>query len=180
MPPIPEQPCVHDYLDYRSFFDDWLAWKLATRSRYSLRAFARRAGVSHIFVAKVRDRERHLSAETAGRFAQAMGLDAAACAHFELLVTQATVDAAWLQDELRQRARGQRGMASPEGLTALTMTYLSSWWIPVVRELAYRPDFRADPAWIAERIRPPIAPVQAEAALETLRGLGLLCRQPDG
>jgi uncharacterized protein (TIGR02147 family) len=58
--------------------------------------------------------------------------------------------------------------------------YLSHWWYPVVRELAHRPDFVADAAWVAKRTRPPVTEAQARRALEVLRELGLLVVDADG
>ena len=58
--------------------------------------------------------------------------------------------------------------------------YHSTWYIPVVRELAGRSDFRADPAWIAARVQPAIKPAEARAALRTLLDIGLLEAGADG
>ncbi len=58
--------------------------------------------------------------------------------------------------------------------------YHSSWYVPVVRELARRPDFRDDPKWIAKQLLPAISVAQARKALALLLDLGLLVRDADG
>lgn len=63
---------------------------------------------------------------------------------------------------------------------------LSHWWVQAVHELATCVGFRADPAWIARTLVPPISEDQAAQALATLLDLGMLVpdaqgrlRQPD-
>ena len=58
--------------------------------------------------------------------------------------------------------------------------YLSRWYIPATRELAQRPDFRADARWVSERLRPKISVAKATKALATLKTLGMLAIEADG
>jgi uncharacterized protein (TIGR02147 family) len=58
--------------------------------------------------------------------------------------------------------------------------YHSTWYLPAIRELAARDDFRDDPAWIAKILIPPITPAEARRALSRLIELGLLVRRADG
>lgn len=48
------------------------------------------------------------------------------------------------------------------------------WHVLVVRALANNPNFKADPQWIAEKLRHKISPKQARIALDLLIGRGLL------
>ncbi len=173
-------PDVRQYLDYRAFLDAWFEWKKSTRPRYSQRAFSRRAGVSHTLVSQVCRREKHLSEKTASDFGAAMGLEDDELRHFVLLVERATTSSERLRTELTHRAMGARGMQGAVDLSALSLRYLAAWWIPVVRELACRDDFRADPEWIAARILPRISADQADEALQVLLGLDLLREDDDG
>ncbi len=50
------------------------------------------------------------------------------------------------------------------------------WHVLVVRALANNPEFKADPQWIAERLRNKISPKQARAALTLLIDRGLLAQ----
>lgn len=173
-------PSVFDYLDYRDFLDAWFSWKARQRPRYSQRAFAQHVGCSHTLVSQVRRREKHLSDKSATAFGAAMGLDADETAHFALLVERATASTERHRTELTHQAMGARGMHDARELGILSLRYLASWWIPAVRELAYREDFRADHDWIATRLRPAISPDQAGQALEVLQGLHLLQPDEDG
>ena len=51
-------------------------------------------------------------------------------------------------------------------LDAAQEAYHSHWYIPAVRELVVRPDFEADPKWIAKTLLPSIAPAQAKEAVD--------------
>ena len=53
-------------------------------------------------------------------------------------------------------------------------SYLSTWYLPAIRELALCADFEPDPSWIAARLRPKITVAQARDALELLLALGML------
>jgi uncharacterized protein (TIGR02147 family) len=65
-------------------------------------------------------------------------------------------------------------------LEAAQAAYYSSWYMPALRELAARADFRDDPAWIARVLEPPISAAEAKKALATLLDLGLLVRDATG
>jgi uncharacterized protein (TIGR02147 family) len=58
--------------------------------------------------------------------------------------------------------------------------YFSEWYIPALRELAARDDFRAEPAWIAGQMVPAITRAQARRALAVLVSLGLLVETSTG
>lgn len=180
MPDPAPKPSVFHYLDYRTFLQAWFAWKSERRPRYSQRAFARHAGCSHTLVSQILRGERHLSSRTVAGFGLAMALDAREVEHLQLLVDRATATSERARDELTHRALGARGMVGAQDLTRLRHALLSCWWIPVVRELAYSHDFRADPTWIALQLRPAITSDQAAHALEVLTSLDLLHPTPDG
>jgi uncharacterized protein (TIGR02147 family) len=65
-------------------------------------------------------------------------------------------------------------------LSAAQAQYFSEWYIPAVRELAARADFRAEPEWIADQLLPSISPPRARKALKVLFELGFLIRDEQG
>ncbi len=58
--------------------------------------------------------------------------------------------------------------------------YLSKWYISLIRELAFLPDFNADPKWIARRLRGLVSEQQAARATAVLTKLELWKQGPDG
>jgi len=171
-------PDLYRYLDYRAYLRDWFDARKAANPRFSHRAFARRVGQkSPSILADVISRRRNLTPPLVAAFSQALQLDAEAERFFADLVAldQATLpddrNAAFLRIAASRRFREAREV---EGDSFL---YLSSWYIPAIRELARRPDFRAEPAWIAGQLRPEVSPDEAEKALGVLRNLGMLVEE---
>lgn len=56
----------------------------------------------------------------------------------------------------------------------------SHWYVQAIAELAACEGFRADPAWLADTLNPPITVQQAEDAVATLLRLGMLVPDEDG
>lgn len=181
MSQVTEPPNVFSYLDARRFLGDYYAFKKATSSGFSYRAFSRRAEIkSPNYLKLVIDGERNLTPKMAHRFGAACGLAGDALGYFLDLVafTQARS-----KDE--KTARYQRLIRFREHreihrIDIAYGEYHGRWYIPAVRELAFRADFQADPDWIAERLLPAITTDEAEQALAILEELQLLQTGPDG
>lgn len=174
------EPDLYSYLDYREYLRAYYAFRKAGRG-FSYRVFSRRAGLkSPNYLKLVIDGERNLSAEMAGRFAAACGLDDSGARFFEALVAfnQArTLDernAAYGKLKRLRRYQGSHPLDRPQEM------YHSRWYFPAIRELVTAQDFRPDPAWIAAKLSPPITPQEAEEAVAMLLELGLLQQDTGG
>jgi uncharacterized protein (TIGR02147 family) len=172
---------IFEYVDYRAFLREFYARSKRTRRGFSHRAFSRRAGLgSPNHLKRVMDGERNLTPEMAARFAQAIGLEDEAADYFVQLVrfNQAKRSA--------ERSRAYEKLATfgafrkTRKLDLAQADYHAHWYVPAIRELAARPDFVAEPRWIALRLLPPIKPSEARAALDTLQKLGLLRLNAEG
>jgi len=171
---------VYGYLDYRAFLRDFYTAKKQKSRAFSYRSFSKRAGVaSPNYLKLVVDGVRSLSAKMAERFAHAAGLDADASRYFVHLVAfnqaktsaERTLHYGKLTSFQRYRQAHKLELAHA--------AYYSDWFMPAIRELAAARDFKSDPEWIADQLIPPITPLQAQRALETLVELGLLVRDDD-
>lgn len=172
-----EAPDIFDYLDFRAYLRDFYTFKKTQGRSFSYRAFARRAGFSSPnFLKVVIEGERNLSEEMAEKFAKGCGLGGSLALYFCNLVAfnQAT------QQEVRERAferllahRKHRGIVE---ITQEQHAYFSTWYVPAIRELIARADFREDHDWIAAALRPAISPEEAGEALAILERLGLTKR----
>lgn len=172
---------VFAYLDYRLFLRDLYADKKKNGMAFSYRAFSRRAGIrSTNYLRLVILGERNLTAPMAVRFAKGFGLEGTDADYFCDLVafTQAkTVDE---RNRAHARLGRYRQFRNVHRLDAAESAYHSTWYVPAIRELAAREDFRADPSWIARRLEPSISPAEARKALSTLFELGLLEKTKNG
>ncbi len=174
-------PEIHRYLDYRAYLRDWFRAKKAANPRFSHRAFVRMAGQrSPSMLVDVIERRRNLTPTTTEAFCQAMKLSAAdadfftALVHLDQAETDSARNAAWSRLAATRRFRESRRLEG-EGFE-----FLSRWYYPAIQELVKRPDFVADPAWVARALQPSITEAQARRALQLLQDLGLIVVHDDG
>ncbi len=169
---------VFQYQDLRRYLADVYAWKKEHTRGFSFRSFSKRIGVkSPNHLKRVIDGERNLTDSMARTYAKALGLRGEAATYFCDLArfsrarTHDEREAAWRA--MMHSARYREAHAQDVRFA----TYCSRWYLPAIRELAGCPDFRANPAWIARQLVPPITKEQAEEALAILLDLGLLERR---
>lgn len=172
---------VFAYLDYRAFLRDFYQARKAKGRGFSFRSFSRRAGLkSPNYLKLVIDGERNLSPSMAERFASACGLGAEEARHFVDLVAfnQATTMAE--RSKHYARLTGSERYRNAHKLDMAHAAYFSAWYMPAIRELAARSDFRSDPEWVAAQLVPKISVSEAERAISTLIELGLVVRDTSG
>ena len=175
-----EAPNVFAYLDYRAFLRDYYAFKKAGPRAFSYRAFSRRAGLrSPNYLKLVIDGKRNLTSAMSVTFAETCGLEGEAQAFFVDLVAFNQATTGPERTAAYDRLKNHREYRKVQTLELAHAAYHSTWYMPAVRELAARPDFRDDANWIAERLRPRISMTQAAKALRTLKALGMLTRDPE-
>lgn len=172
------KPSVYSYTDYRRFLADHYAYAKAAHG-FSFRAFSQRAGIrSSNYLRLVIDGERNLSAPMAARFARGCGLTGDGAEFFGELVAYCQATSVAERNRGYERLFRFRPFRAVHQLAREQAAYHSQWFIPAIRELVRRADFKDDPAWVAQQLEPKISPAQAEKAIATLLKLGLLRRQP--
>jgi uncharacterized protein (TIGR02147 family) len=179
--PSANLPVVYDYLDYRAFLRAYYDAKKARDRGFSFRVFARLAGVkasNHLKL--VMDGKRGLPEATARRYAQAMGLTGDEMEYFCDLARFNQAASPSERSALYRRLTGFRGYRDFQRLELEHAAYHANWYVPAIRELAARPDFVEDPAWIAAQLVPEVSKIEVKRALTTLFSLGLLHKRPDG
>jgi uncharacterized protein (TIGR02147 family) len=175
------EPDVFAYLDYRGYLGALYAFRKSLGRGFSYRAFSRRVGLrSPNYLKLVIDGDRNLSADMAVRFGRACGLEGEALEYLQDLVTFNQARTGAERNGAYRRLTSFRRHRSAHRLEMAQAAYHSTWYLPAIRELAARPDFVADPEWIAPRLRPPVARADAAKALQTLLALGLLVEGEEG
>lgn len=135
-------------------------------SRYSLRSFAKRAGLQPGAVSGILNGKRFVSAKLAERLAQNLLLDPQERAELlgafprRSLQTQEATDPSYLQ------------------LSALHYKIIAGWEHYAILSLLKTKGFRDSPNWIAERLG--ISPTAASQALARLLELGMVRRTKKG
>jgi uncharacterized protein (TIGR02147 family) len=172
---------VYAYLDYRAFLRDYYESKKASGRGFSFRGFSKRAGLkSPNYLKLVMDGDRNLTAPMADRFARACGLDDEGADFFGALVAFGQARTASDRNAAYSRLTTFRRYRRAHQLDLHHAAYHSTWYLPAIRELAARPDFRDDPDWIAKTLIPTISRTEAREALDVLIELGLLERTAEG
>ena len=174
-------PDVFAFEDFRAFLRAYYAHKKALGRGFSLRVFSRKAGLtSSNYLKLVMDGDRNLSPEMAERFAEACDLTGQAAEYFIALVTLGQAKGFAERERAYKQLKTFRRFREVHPLDEVFEAYYARWYIPAVRELAARRDFRADPKWIASTLMPAITARQATQALAVLQKLGLLMADASG
>ena len=166
---------IYRYLSYRRFLEDWFEEKKKQNPRFSHRAFSKRCKQkSPSFLKDVISGRRNITAQQEEPIINILGLSAEEKHYFlDLLTVEQSKDLTQ-QDRAFERIAAARRYHGSRKIEGESYRYLSRWFCPAVRELANRDDFRADPDWIKNELRPKITKKQAEEALQILRDLGMI------
>jgi uncharacterized protein (TIGR02147 family) len=163
---------VLDTTDYRTALQVALAHRGALQ-----RDLARAVGRSEGWLSNILSGKRKLDPAQVPALSAALGLDDEVGAYLSALVdlessSERVRASGWatVQASQRQRAAGH--------LSEDVAQAFGQWHVGAIAELARCEGFRAEPAWIAATLDPPISVAEAEAALTLLVRLELLV--PDG
>jgi uncharacterized protein (TIGR02147 family) len=154
----------------------WLSERIEVNPAYSLRAMARAFDVSPGFLSQVMSGRKRVTTERAIQFSQVMKLgDEATTA----LLMAAAVESARSGTKARallERIAGESTAGSDyQSVELERFKALSQWYHLAILDLSETIDFRAEPTWLAKRLR--ISPLQVAGALDRLRDLGLLVKK---
>lgn len=173
-------PSPYDYLNFRLYLADWFAAKKEANPRFSHRLFARLAGQkSPSLLHHVIEGRRNLTAQTTEGFVAALSLRTGEAQFFRLLVAFEQAKDAAAREEAWEAISTTRRFLEARRIDRSAFDYLSNWAVPAIRELAVRSDFRPEPEWIADQLRPRITAAEAKRALAILLDLGLLVESED-
>ena len=172
------KPNIFGYLDYRAYLRDYYAAGKDALNAFSYRYFSRRAGFSSPnYLKLVADGKRNLTTDSKRRMIRGLGLNKEEARFFCDLVDLDQADDVVSKNAAFERVSSSQRFRLARRIDQGMFDYLSQWYLPAIREMAARPEFRDDPSWIASQLFPPISVAQARSALETLFDLGLLIRE---
>ncbi len=165
---------LFDPTDYRRF----LLLALERRGM-TQRDLASAVGRTSGWLSLVLSRQRTLDPEFVAPLSASLGLSEAEASYFAALVdlenrSPRARRTAWATVHATQRHRAEGVMGADVARA------FSNWYVQALIELAACENFRADPAWIARTLNPPITVDQAEEALGTLLRLGRLVPDDEG
>ena len=181
-PTTGDRPWPGEFDDYRDYLRALIEHLKTGPRPFSSRLFAKRAGYSSSgFLHDIIENRRNLSPKSITRFAKGFRLSAKETDAFEALVlfTQAKND----DERNRYRMRLQQvspGLPPSAPFNADQFAVLANWYTFPIREMLLLPEFKEDPAWIAERLRPNVSANEVKEALALLERVGLIVRDAKG
>lgn len=176
-----EAPDIFLFRDYRAFLRAFYALNKSREYGFSLRAFSKRARLrSSNYLKLVMDGQRNLTQDMALRFAEACSQRGQAADYFCALVAFNQAPNARDRERAYTRLVRFKRYRSVYVLDRAQEAYHSRWYIPVIRELLVRPDFREDARWLSRQLMPAITQREAEQAIAILLELGLVARNDAG
>ncbi len=174
-------PVIFEYIDYRLFLKDYYAVNKNSKSYFSYRFFARRAGIKNpVFLKLVIDGERNLSANAIESFCKAIEFNEKEATYFRHLAgfNQARTSAE--KQEHYAVLRSFAHLIPEQKLTADSYDFYSQWYTSVIRELICLYNFNDNIEKIAASISPRISVKEAKEAMSLLLRLGLVKKQENG
>jgi uncharacterized protein (TIGR02147 family) len=175
------KPDIFEFLNYREYLGAYYIAAKQNMPAFSYRYFSRKAGyASPNFLKLVIEGKRNISADSIERFAKALQLSRREKSFFTNLVAFGQAETAKDKNLAFEKVAGSRRFKKARRIDQAYFTYLSHWYIPVIREMVTRGDFNEDPRWIADQLLPPISAKQASESLDLLMELGFLIRDESG
>ncbi len=172
-------PDLYQYTDYRAYLRDWLSESKESFPALSYRYMATRLELDPGFLVHIFHGQKHLAERHVPSLVKLLKLKAKESEYFRRLVAfgkakgEAEISRRFLElMELRERQ--VREVSSREH------RYYAHWYVPAIRCLLAAIDFRGDWKALGEKLRPPIRPEEAKAAVELLEKLGMVQRRADG
>jgi uncharacterized protein (TIGR02147 family) len=179
--PQKETKSIFEFDNYRELLRHLYAQHKLKNKNFSYRFFAKSAGFSSAnFLRQVTDGKSKLSIKSIHKFIKGFKLgreEGQFFYHLVLLNQAKTTEEKEFHAHEILRCRSYREI---HPLHESQYNYFSRWYYMSVRELVNFPDFKNDPAWVAQALVPPISYEEAKEALEDLTKLGVLELSPDG
>ncbi len=174
------KPDIYRYHDYREFLKDWFRYLKENHKGFSLRNLSKKAGISAGYLPMVLAGSRHLSLKALSRLMPELDLKRAERSYLENLVTLGSTDSLSVRTEALEKMKRYRAYQKSNPREIEVYQYLTHWYYVAIREMAVTPGFKADPEWIQQQLRVPVALKEIKDALEFLLKNGYIRISPEG
>ncbi len=172
-------PDIFQYLDYRLYLRDACTARKDADTSFTFRTIADRVGIDSGYVAKIFQRERHISPKLVEPFVELLGIDVREADHFRHMFafgkgkTHAEKDAHFV-------AMISGNKSGRSVLAADQYELFSHWYNLAIREILSFYRFTGDHAELAKLVSPAITASQARAAIRLLEKQKLISKRKDG
>jgi uncharacterized protein (TIGR02147 family) len=171
------KPNIFNYLDYRQYLFDIIAYLSRESPTFSFSEVARHIGSkSPEFLRDIKARKLNITRAAGEALASYFDLGEQEREYFQSIIAFDHAKKLKDKDRALQKMLQLREYPVIKTLDQDQYDYFAHWYMPIVRELATSLAYNDDPQWIAERIVPRITVVEAEKALDLLVSLKLIFR----
>ncbi len=172
---------VFSYQDFKAFLKDFYSERRRKDRKFSIRFFARRAGLrSQNYLKVVMDGRRSLTPRNMPKFVKGLGLDANQAEYFEALVNLNQARDSYEKREFLNRLLHLQKKKAAIILSGRQLEFFSEWYHLVIFELACQENFESDPIIISKRLKGKISEIQARESLDLMLNTGILTRSLNG
>jgi uncharacterized protein (TIGR02147 family) len=171
---------IYAYQDFRNYLKDFYLERRSKDRKFSIRFFARRAGLrSQNYLKVVMDGRRSLTPRNLPKFIKGLGLVGYQAEYFEALVNLNQA-----RDQIEQRTYLDRLEHLQKKKTAHTLTgdqldFFSCWYHLAIFEMACQENFQPNPKLISQRLRGRVTTEQVQDSLDLMFRTGILRKEGD-
>jgi uncharacterized protein (TIGR02147 family) len=170
---------IFEFLDYRTFLDDFLEYKQKQLPYFSLRYVSSKLGVTPSFFVKILKGTRNISNEHALKLAEILKFSKPQNEYFQLLVQYNQAKGHEEKKIHLEKIISRRHLSIGE-LSKDQYKFYSQWYYPVIRELMSCISFVDQYDKLAKLLLPPISPSNAKQAITFLEQMGMIAKNADG
>ena len=176
-----QRPAIENYINYREYLKDLIAYLKETDPLFSYRKFSKKAGFSSPnFLKLVADNQRNLSSKSIQKFAVGLNLNGYETEVFEILVHFNQAESDFEKNRWYLLLKEHQHKNQIYHLYHHQFEVYSRWYSLILRELALLKEFNEDVTYLSRGLIGDISKEDVEQALEHLLKIGLLTRSESG
>ena len=172
---ISGEPSVMDFSCHRQFLQSYFEYKKLRRSGFSYRRFSQLCGFkSPNYLQLVIKGQRNLSREAVEKMTEALKLTPQQKKYFRTLVDLETTQDTSLKATLALELQKLSTKIRIKTISQAYRQIVSQWYHLVIREFVLLEEFRAEGAWISQKLYGLVSAEEAEKSLELMLQAGFL------
>jgi uncharacterized protein (TIGR02147 family) len=172
---------IYDYLNYRSYLENWYNDKKRKNPAFSYQVFANKAGFkSKSFLKMVISGQKNLSGASLEKLRNVLKLTSRQYDYFKDIVAFTQTNNRNLRNHYFEKICSYSKRNPGRLLLLQQYSYLAKWYLPTIREIITRVNFGEDYDKLGKMVRPPLSAHQAHQAVKVLLELELVRKTAKG
>lgn len=170
-------PNIFNYIDYRSFLEDFYKEQKSINKAFSYQYFANKAGFkSKSFIKLVIDGKKNLTDESIQKLNLVLKLNDKAFSYFKDLVAFNQTKSVQQRNFYFEKLTQYNKRSNARTVLSQQYEFYSRWYYNAIREIVVAIDFKEDYEYLGKLLKPSISGKMARDAVNVLLKLGLIER----